>query len=83
MYTIDGSEFLTSSTSVDDRGIRIFTQPTNPGENADVTVTATVRDGDTDNCAGFHVSSLRHDRLLCAYLLIKDKMTSPFWLLCF
>ena len=60
VHTIDGSEFLTSSTSVDDRGIRIFTQPTNPGENADVTVTATVRDGDTDNCAGFHVSSLRH-----------------------
>ena len=57
MFTIAGSQFLTNSTSVDDRGIRVFSQPTNPGvANGNITVTAVVHDGYTDICAHFRVS---------------------------
>ena len=57
MFTIAGSQFLTNSTSVDDRGIRVFSQPTHPGAaNGNITVTAVVHDGYTDICAHFRVS---------------------------
>ena len=55
MFTIAGSQFLTNSTSVDDRGIRVYSMPMTVGDNFHITVTAVVQDGYTDICAPFQV----------------------------
>ena len=55
MFTIAGSEFVTSNTSVDDRGIRVYSLPMTVGDNADIIVIAVVRDRETDSCAPFQV----------------------------
>ena len=46
---------MVNGNTIDERGIRIFTQPVDEGGPHEVTVTAILKNIDSTNCAGFQV----------------------------